>query len=645
MNKMLHSVVRYGFAAALMVLALPGCAQSKTQRVNEEIARASVRFNDAPPVVDANRRYHLPVDTRPALSGNYGELRPDHFHGGLDFKTDQTIGHPVYAFSDGYVRRVGINAYGYGLALYVEHPDLGLTSVYGHLDTFSKKIWKKVRERQVNEELNNCDITFGPEDLPVKYGEVIALSGNTGSSGGPHVHFELRNIPDDDNDICYDPMMFFLRELKDTQAPRISFIYLYPQPGEGLANGMTTRQVSPVTGVCATTGGIGGNVTKPFTAWGRVGLALKAYDYMDGQSNRYGVKQLRLLMRLEGQFADNGEPLYQEIFSFRQDAFRYSENRFNNTVTDYAAWVGQKSMIMKSFIEPGNFLQQVDPAVGDGIVDINEERAYHFVYELTDAHGNFTSLDFSIRGVPPTEPIPAVEHNEAFWAQAMQPFEIDTAGCYFRAAPGVFYTDVDFRFSIADKAQATRTVTRYRKNRKGRRIAYKAEEKYDVPCVSKVYTLGETLIPLHTWCELSIDVPDSAVHPEQLYLANVDGEGAVRNSRFEASTKKGKPARVIGQVRQCGRYAIRRDGSGPEVTLSKVSYQKIQLDIVDAGCGVRRHKVTIDGKFVPFNMDNTGHYFGEPCNYGIAQGRNHKIEVYAVDRLGNETKVNFEKNF
>jgi hypothetical protein len=302
-------------------------------------------------------------------------------------------------------------------------------------------------------------------------------------------------------------------------------------------------------------------------------------------------------------------------------------------------------MIMKSFIEPGNFLQQVDPAVGDGIVDINEERVYHFVYELTDAHGNFTSLDFTIRGVPPTEPIPAAEHNEAFWAQAMQPLEIDTAGCYFRAAPGVFYTDVDFRFSIADKAQATRTVTRYRKNRKGRRIAYKAEEKYDVPCVSKVYTLGETLIPLHTWCDLSIDVPDSAVHPEQLYLANVDGEGAVRNSSYEASTKKGEPARISGQVRQCGRYAIRRDGSGPEVTLSKVSYQKIQLDIVDAGCGVRRHKVTIDGKFVPFNMDNTGHYFGEPCNYGITQGRNHKIEVYAVDRLGNETKVNFEKNF
>jgi hypothetical protein len=119
----------------------------------------------------------------------------------------------------------------------------------------------------------------------------------------------------------------------------------------------------------------------------------------------------------------------------------------------------------------------------------------------------------------------------------------------------------------------------------------------------------------------------------------------VRNSSYEAPTKKGKPARISGQVRQCGRYAIRRDGSGPEVTLSKVSYQKIQLDIVDSGCGVRRHKVTIDGKFVPFNMDNTGHYFGEPCNYGISQGRNHKIEVYAVDRLGNETKVNFEKNF
>lgn len=637
-------LIKYWLIALLTLVSLPGCARDKTQQVNEEIQKASVRFDDMAPVVEASRRYHLPVDTRPALSGNYGELRPDHFHGGLDFKTDQTIGHPVYAFQDGYVRRVGINAYGYGLALYVEHPELGLTSVYGHLDTFSKKIWNKVRARQVSEELNNCDITFGPEELPVKYGEVIALSGNTGSSGGPHVHFELRNIPDDDNDICYDPMMFFLKELKDTQAPRISYIYLYPQPGEGLANGMTTRQVSPVTGVCATSGGVGGTVTKPFTAWGRVGLALKAYDYMDGQHNKYGVKELQLLMRLDGEFAENGEPLYQVIFRWRQDAFRYSENRFNNTVTDYAAWLNQRSMIMKSFIEPGNFLQQVDPSVGDGIVDINEERNYHFVYELTDAHGNFTSLDFDIQGVPPTEPIPAVEHREAFWAQAMQPLEIDTAGCYFRAAPGVFYTDVDFHFSIADKAQTSRTVTKYRKNRKGRRIAYKVEEKYDVPCVSKIYSLGQVDIPMHTWCNLSIEVPADVEHPEQLYLANVDGEGALRKSHFEAA-QKNQPARMCGQIRQGGRYAVRRDAKGPEVSLAKTSYQKIQLDIVDADSGLRHHKVTIDGKFVPFDMDNTGSYFGEPCHYGITSGRTHKIEVYAVDRCGNETRVSYEKNF
>ncbi len=188
-------------------------------------------------------------------------------------------------------------------------------------------------------------------------------------------------------------------------------------------------------------------------------------------------------------------------------------------------------------------------------------------------------------------------------------------------------------------------MTRYRKNRKGRRIAYKAQEKYDVPCVSRVYTLGQTEIPLHTWCDLSIEVADTAVHPEQLYLANVDGEGAVRNSRFEPASKKGGPARVSGRILECGRYAVRRDGRGPEVTLGKASYEKIQLEITDAGCGVQSHKVTIDDKFVPFPMDNTGRYFGEPCNYGIARGRNHKITVYAVDRLGNETRVNFERTF
>lgn len=105
-----------------------------------------------------------PLDFDLFLAGNYGELRPNHFHAGLDFKTQQSIGHPVHAVADGYIERVGVNAYGYGLVLYVTHPDIERMTVYAHLDTFNDKIWHKVRQRQVAEELNNPDFTFAPDE-------------------------------------------------------------------------------------------------------------------------------------------------------------------------------------------------------------------------------------------------------------------------------------------------------------------------------------------------------------------------------------------------------------------------------------------------------------------------------------------------
>lgn len=601
-----------------------------------------MRYADAPPQVDPTVCYQLPVDTRIALSGNYGELRPDHFHAGLDFKTDQTVGHPVYAFADGFVRRAAINAHGYGLVLYVEHPQLGLTSVYGHLDTFGNKVWTKVRQRQVEEELNNADLTFGPDELPVQKGEVIAQSGNTGSSGGPHVHFELRNIPDDDNDIYYDPQMFFLRELKDTQAPRISHVYLYPQPGEGLANGKTTRQVTTVTGRCATTGGEGGKLAQPFTAWGRVGLGLKAYDYMDGQSNKYGVKDLRLMMELPER-DDQGQPRYQLLYHFRQDAFRYSETRYTNSVTDYAAWVGQKSMIMKSFVEPGNLLQQIDPTLGNGLVTIDEERLYHFVYELEDAHGNLTSLDFDVQGV--RQEVPALTiGNPVLRAEALHAFDLDSAGCRFHAPREVFYVDQDFNFKVADRAMTTRTVNQRVKNKKGKWVTVKRQEQVAIPTLTKVFTVGSTDVPMHKWCELSLAVADTLTHTEQLYLTNVDGWGAVSQSHYEAANGQ-HGAQLTGRIRQGGRYAVLRDNTAPEVTLTKPGWQQMQIDIAENGSGLQKFKVTIDGKFVPFNMYHSGHYFGEPRHYGIGQNQKHHVEVWAMDLCGNETRWSKEVTF
>jgi len=584
----------------LLMLTLSGCLATTTPQ--EEVAPEEAddelpqRHADVPPVVESGRRYQLPVNTRIGLAGNYGELRPNHFHGGLDFKTDQSVGHPVFAFADGHVRRAAINAYGYGLVLYVEHPELGLTSVYGHLESFNEAIWTKIRARQVAEELNNADLTFGPDELPVKQGEVIAQSGNTGSSGGPHVHFELRNIPTDDDDVCYDPQMFFLQELKDTQAPRISFVYLYPQPGQGLANGQTTRQQSAVKGICASAGGKGGSLTKPLTAWGRVGVALKAYDYMDGHPNKDGVKEVRLYLE---------DSL---IYHFRQDAFRFSETRYTNSVTDYAAWVGQRSMIMKSFIEPGNLLQQLDATLGNGLVNIDQERPYHFRYELQDAHGNLTTLAFvvqGVRGIVPEAPAPS-----GYWVNAGERLAIDSAGCHVRGGRNVFYTDVDFRFC--------------------------AEE--------GVYTLGQRELPMHTWCSLEIDLPADTEHPEQLYLTNLEAGGTVSQSQYVAAEGE-RPARMKGRFREAGRYTVLRDSVAPQLQIVRGAMRGMEVGVTDEGSGVRRYRVRIDGQFVPFDMNNKARRIGHPALYGIKSGMEHDIEIEAEDWCGNRSHLQKKMKF
>ena len=632
----------------LSAFLFPQCTQAQPQdELAEELPAEEPlkRFQDTPPVVDQNRRYQLPMtDVARALSGSYGELRPNHFHGGLDFKSDQTIGHPVHSFADGYVRRVGINAYGYGLVLYVEHPALGLTSVYGHLSDFSDEVWKVVRARQVQDEANNMDATFAPDEIPVTEGQVIALSGNTGSSGGPHVHFELRNIPDDDDDVCYDPMMYFLRELKDTQAPRISHVYLYPQAGQGAANGSSSRQVSPVTGVCATRGGEGGAVTKPLTAWGKVGLGLKAYDYMDGQANKYGVKELRLYLEVPGaEGATDKDPKYQLLYHFKQDAFRFSETRYTNSLTDYAAWVNDKSMIMKSFIEPGNLLQQVDPSLGDGFVDFCEERPYHFVYELEDAHGNLTSLDFSVQGQR-AEIAPYVQPDNTLWIEALKTQRIDTAGFRMQIPAGTFYTDLAMRFRVTDQAVGVRKVIKRIKNKKGRWIDVERNEEYPLPAVSKVYSIGRSDVPMHKYCAFSIELPDTLENVQQLYVANLDASGIASGSVFKPA-QNNRPNTMVARTREAGRFVVLRDDNAPSVKILNATHKTMQISVGDEESGVKKFRVLIDGKFVPFNMDNRGRYFGQPSLYGIAAGQTHSIEIYAIDHCGNETKMTEQKQF
>ncbi|MBE6332457.1 MAG: M23 family metallopeptidase [Bacteroidales bacterium] len=557
-----------------------------------------------PVLPDSLRDCQSPLDMELFLAGNFAELRNNHFHAGLDFKTQGTVNHPVYSFADGYVCRVGINALGYGLVVYVRHPQLGLTSVYAHLNSFCDRINEKMRPRQIALEENNIQLSFEPNEIPVKKGEVIAKSGNTGSSGGPHVHFELRDC-NDANDEFYNPMPFFRDQISDRKAPRASHIYIYPLGG--LVCGQNARQT--VTVITAQSGQR--TVNRNLTAWGRVGLGLKAFDYIENQANTYGVYRIQL-------YKDD-----QLIYHFVADRFRFSERRYTNSLTDYRAWMTQRSMIQKSYIEPGNHLSMIDRTLGDGTFVIDEERPYRFRYVLTDAHGNQSEVFFQIKGkkaVLPKDPFQGLKTGtfttRGILVRSGDALSFDSLGCRIQMRAGNLYSTATLPFKRTVQTDPNR------------------------PCVSDVYVIGSASIALHGYFDLTLPLPkayaDTLTHPEQLYVANLDGG-------YLGGTYKNGAMHV--RVREFGRFAVRRDSSKPNGVVVSMTMNRAQISVSDRGSGIARYKVFIDEHFVPFDLNRYGKRIGQPKYYGIQKGKMHDVRIWVQDNCGNETTVRTKKFF
>ena len=327
----------------------------------------------------SEKQFVSPFDFPLFLSGNFGELRANHFHGGVDFKTQGVVGKPVRCIADGYISRVTVTPGGYGQAVYITHHN-GYTSVYGHLQKFKPEVEKLVEAYQYEHEVFVVDMKFSPEQFPLKQGEIFALAGNEGYSFGPHLHMEIRRT---DTGEYIDPLQFYMDKVKDTTAPRATHVMIYPQPGEGVVNGSSQKKVIAFA-----------NQQNPAEVWGKIAVGIKAYDYMDGVSNNYGVRSVKL-------FVDS-----VEVFSSTVDGFLPDENRMINAWTDYEEYATKSSCFMRSQILPGNTWRMLKANEEGGVVTINEERPYVFRYELEDLYGNRCSYRFTIKGKQqPIEPL------------------------------------------------------------------------------------------------------------------------------------------------------------------------------------------------------------------------------------------------
>lgn len=523
-----------------------------------------------------------PFDFPLLLSGNFGELRANHFHGGVDFKTQGVVGKPIRCIADGYVSRVTVTPGGYGQAVYITH-DNGYTSVHGHLLKFSEGMEKLVEAYQYEHETFAVDLTFTPEQFPLKQGEIFALAGNEGYSFGPHLHMEIRKT---DTGEYVDPLQFYTHLIKDTTAPRATQVMFYPQPGEGVVRGSQQKQKMAI-----------GALQTPVEAWGKIAVGIKAYDYMDGTSNNYGVRSVRL-------FVDS-----MEVFSSTVDGFLPNENRMINAWTDYEEYSLHNSWFMRSQILPGNTWRMLQAEEQGGVVSIDEERDYRFEYVLEDLYGNSNRYRFTVRGKEQAIDLLRKGENYLYWDRGNV---VQKPGMELVIPKGMLYEDVDLNCLVIPDSLG----------------------------ISFDYQLHDVPVALHAGCPLMIGIRNYPIEDKSKYyvVKKSKGRKASAGGRFEDGY-------MHTDIRELGTYSVDIDTVPPKVTpLNKPQWKNgnIQFRIRDAETGIKDYKVYIDGKFALFKFSSKNARLSSKHPKKIKRGVTHEMEVVVTDYCGNETREHYK---
>ena len=432
---------------------------------------------------------------------------------------------------------------------------------------------------------------FKPEDwmhegLPNYYkaGEIIALSGNEGYSFGPHLHMEIRRT---DTGELIDPLQFYTDKIKDTTPPRASMIMLYPQRGAGVVEGSQRKKSISVA-----------SLGQPVSAWGKIAAGIKAYDYMDGTHNNYGVRSVVL-------YVDT-----TEVFRSTVDGVLPEENRMINAWTDYEENVKRHNWVMRSQILPGNSLRMLQANDEGGVVTIDEERDYHFRYELADLYGNKSTYRFIVRGrrQPIEEYHPQVKHYLA-WNKGNV---VQEPGMELVIPRGMLYEDVALNCHVVK----------------------------DTAAISYEYQLHDEPVALQAGCTLMIGVRHLPVEDtSKYYVARKWGKrkgsagGTYENGWMKTS------------IRELGTYTVAIDTLSPRVTpLNKAQWKtgKVQFKIGDAETGIKDYKVKIDGEFALFGFSSKNAKLWMKHPERLKKGVAHKLELVVTDYCGNETKEEYE---
>ncbi|ETZ20578.1 peptidase M23 [Pedobacter sp. V48] len=534
------------------------------------------------PLVD----FRAPLDiTPPALAGSFGELRANHFHSGMDYRTNQREGYPVYAIADGYISRLRVQNSGFGLALYINHPN-GYTSVYGHLQRFSPKIAQQVKTIQYQKRSYEVDSFPSSLLIPVHKGDVIAYSGNTGSSGGPHLHFEIR---DTKTEATINPQLFGL-EIPDNIPPVLYSMYVY-RLNKKPFNEFTPKQYFQISGG---PGNYHLNKVNTINLSGEVGFGIVATDKHNGASGTNGVYSIQLEI--------DGKPVYTSAL----EKFQFENSRGINSHIDYPTFINTKRNIQKSFVDPGNPLNIYSNLVNSGRIEFTDGKLHQVKYIISDAAGNKSILSFNVQAdekaiIDSPEPVAGTHYSYATIN------EFNNPDVKVILPKGTLYNDLNF--------------------------IYKTLPKPATNAFSNIHQIHNPLTPLHLGFEIWIKA-DSSINKYKEKALIVSASRSSQGGYYENGYVKAKP-------RTFGSFLVAIDTIPPNIIpvnvsdgKSMIGISKMLFKIRDNLSGIKSFNGYIDGRWILMEFDTKTASLWHTFDDNTPPGK-HTLEIIVSDMKDN----------
>jgi hypothetical protein len=528
--------------------------------------------------------FRSPLDIPIILAGTFGELRSNHFHSGIDIKTQQREGLEAFAVAEGTVTRIKISLWGYGKAIYVAHPN-GYTSVYGHLQKFSPKIEAYINERQYAKKSYEIEIFPDFGELKLEKGELLAYTGNTGGSSGPHLHFEIRSSV---SEKPTNPLLYGY-DVRDATDPVLSKLYVYPLGENSEANQSNGRSELKFSRQAD-----GSYLSEKVNAAGTIGFGINSFDRQDMAANQNGLYAVEQIV--------NGKT----YTNYNLESFSFGETRYINTLIDYSFLSKYRQRIQRLYRTPKNNMSIYKETYNDGKIDIREGLSYNVEILMKDFKNNITKVVIPVEGKKEVLKINKEIEKTDHYLVAKKPntYNLDGAQVYFPA--NTFYEN----FYI-DLKKGKDTVTIHNSS-------VPANQRFTISFDTKKYNQEDL---------------------KQMFIARLDSK---LNPSYRSTYKRGNTFST--RTRDLGTYTVAKDTVAPKITAKNFkdkkwlsNYNYLSLRITDDLSGIDTYSATINGKWILMEYEPKKNTITYNFDNNILDQKQCDLEVIVTDNVGNST--------